>query len=212
MPVADVTSMAVIETFGQPTVLLLSIETSAMFDKTFATTLERIGAKASIHRIMTVNHFMRYMEIMRPSVIILTDVALCNPEYIMVLDRVIEYAKSGGTVVAMGNFPSLIDPEGWRYFFRRLDLDWTIGYHARDRTPRTAHAPVNVTSYVQEAVFARVKDESQMWYCHPKEKNQAASAMARLGEGRFGYVGDLEEGNGTSSVVLAMCGLAEWVK
>lgn len=37
--------------------------------------------------------------------------------------------------------------------------------------------------------------------------DQAAAAMAPLGAGKLGYVGDVNAEEGTDAVILAMCGL-----
>lgn len=61
--------------------------------------------------------------------------------------------------------------------------------------------------YSQKALCAQVKDLDHVWYRHPEIRDQAAVAMAPLGEGKIGYVGDVNNEEETRTVILAMCGL-----
>lgn len=195
------------ESLGRPTILLLSLEFESWFDEMYATLIDKLSAKAAIQRAKKPDAVMRYMQATRLTAILLTDAALSRRENSNVLDKVLEYAKSGGIVVVMGHFSSFVDGDGYDYFFGSLGLGWERGVYERTNTQRTSVAPVDVVCYSQKAQCAQVRDLSHIWYRHPGYRNQAAVAMAPLGEGKVGYVGDINTEPGTDAVILAMCGL-----
>ena len=76
--------------------------------------------------------------------------------------------------------------------------------------------------YSQKAVFVNNVAPEDMWYktdddsevqsmvfppTSAKVARETAVALAKVGEGKLGYVGDVNAEDGSNAVVLAMCGL-----
>jgi hypothetical protein len=68
--------------------------------------------------------------------------------------------------------------------------------------------------YSQKAVFLKNVEDAAAWYRPSKDSvieslmAQTPVALAKVGEGKLGYVGDVNKEEGSDAVVLAMCGLS----
>ena len=159
------------ESLGRPTILFLSLEHVSWFDELYASLKDKVGSKAAIQHTKKPEAFMRNMQTTGPRAILLTDAAPSRRENKNVLDTVIEYTKSGGTVVVMGHFSSFVNGDGYDYFFGRLGLGWERGvYERQDMLRSSGNAPVDVMSYSQKAQYAQVKNLSHVWCCHPYKR------------------------------------------
>lgn len=58
-------------------------------------------------------------------------------------------------------------------------------------------------------MYVKGPDRSAMWYTEPPSSTEAAAAFAKVGNGKLGYIGDVNGEKDTTPVVLAMCGLLD---
>ncbi len=165
-----------------------------------------------------------------PSAVLVTDQALTLPEHSALWDAVLDYVRTGGTAVVTCFFSSFVLPDNMKPFFARAGLNWARGsYHRTTLTvnKRTADAAnVNAqkmpVSYSQKALFASHVASGDMLYTTDKEPvvqstvfaptsahvtGETAVALAKVGSGKLGYVGDVNAEDGSHIVVLAICGL-----
>lgn len=124
------------ESLGRPTILFVSLEHESWFEEMYASLIDKISSKAAIQRAKKPDAFMRYMQATRPSAILLTDGALSRGKNSNVLDKLIEYTKSGGTMVVMGHFSGFVSGDEFNYFFGRLGLGWEMGVYQREDMTR----------------------------------------------------------------------------
>jgi len=168
----------------------------------------------------------------KPSAVLLTDDALALEANAHVWEAVLDYVRQGGTAIIMGHFPSFVRPNDMKPFFARAGLSWEAGsYHrmtlALNRASVDAAVGADVaeklpSSYSQKAVFVRNVAPADTWY-KPTEDSvvesvifyssssgippETAVALAEVGAGKLGYVGDVNAEEGSNAVILAMCGL-----
>ena len=127
----------------------------------------------------------------------------------------------------MGQFSGLLRRDGFKSFFTKIGLPWDVAQYTRTNVFRNdaAIGPVAgqlAASYSQKANFLKNVSQDKAWYL-PNEsstvqsmvfapdkienQDQTPVAFASVGEGKFGYVGDVNAEFESDTAVLAMCGL-----
>jgi hypothetical protein len=130
--------------------------------------------------------------------------------------------------IIMGLFPSFVQPDSVKPFFSRAGRPWGVGSYHRatlalnESAVSVANAQKLPQRYSQKAVFVNNVAPEDMWYktddnsevqsmvfpsTSEKVAGETAVALAKVGEGKLGYVGDVNAEDGSNAVVLAMCGL-----
>lgn len=193
-------------------ILALCFENEALFADIFGDLVSQITSKAKMERATTPSAALGMLnQGSRPSVILVVDGALTRQR--KVWERVIDHLREGATVVLAGCFSSMVNRGEFDRFFARLGLPWRQGsYHRATVTLRRnavgGHLASRLPSaYSQKALFVANVDKSAAWYTEEETSNEAAVALAKVGSGRLGYVGDVNGEKGSDAVVLAMCGL-----
>ncbi|KAJ0161300.1 hypothetical protein CTA2_6456 [Colletotrichum tanaceti] len=214
-------------TESRPRVVCISLSYEPYLDDTYAGIFGRILQKANMQRAKKPAGALGLLQQdPLPAAVLLTDQALTE-ESPDVWDAVLAYVRQGGTAVAMGHFSSFVKPDNIRPFFAKAGLDWDRGdYHRTTVTlnPQTAGGAAArlPAQYSQKALFLKGVHPTAVLYgpsetsvtespVFPTEKvadlTQAAIAFAPVGNGRLGYVGDVNVEQGTDDAILAMCGL-----
>lgn len=145
---------------------------------------------------------------------------------IAVYAKLLDYVRGGGIIILMGNFSSFTTPTDMDKLFREAGLPWTSSVyqrttvHRNDTEETSPHTPLP-SSYSQKAVFlagvpakdawylpnASSKTESHVFASEPvADQTQTPVALANIGKGKLGYVGDVNGEDGSDAVVLAMWG------
>ncbi|KAE8140423.1 hypothetical protein BDV38DRAFT_269025 [Aspergillus pseudotamarii] len=195
----------------------------------YAPLLTALRAKAEVQRAESTPSAVQLLaQRPEPSVVRITDEALTLPKNRTVWEAVLGYVRGGGTAVVMGHFPSFVRPNSLKPFFAQAGLTWEVGSYHRT-TLALNEAAVGVATaqklpqrYSQKAVFVKNVGPGEMWYrtdddsvveslvFSPMSVNKAgetAVALAEVGTGKLGYVGDVNAEDGSNAVILAMCGL-----
>ncbi|GJC90562.1 hypothetical protein ColLi_13400 [Colletotrichum liriopes] len=149
-----------------------------------------------------------------PAVVLITDQGLTEG-HTDVWDAVITYVRQGGTAIAMGHFSSFVKPDNIRPFFAKAGLAWDTGEYCRTMVtlnPDVAGSAATSlpTQYSQKAVFLKGVQPTAILYGIDEtsvDKKEAAICFAQVGNGKIGYVGDVNVEEGTDDAILAMCGL-----
>lgn len=139
--------------------------------------------------------------------------------------------RNGGTGVVMGQFPAFVNPQEMKPFFGQVGLPWSAASYTRsthvlnreslsDKTaaclaPQISQKALSVNNvsgasawYIADDGYDHEDDESS----RPAPKTtktmvEAAVAFARVGEGKLGYIGDVNAEQDLNAVILAMCGI-----
>jgi len=219
------------EEVAKPTILLISLNSHSWFDEMYDTFLTGLESKAIIQRARKGGPTIRRLsEQPPPSAALITDEALTNEENAHVWEAVLQYVRLGGTSVVMGHFPTFVSPPKMKPFFARAGLPWEVGSYHRTTVKLNIEAVGNddlaatlPPKYSLKALFVKNVASSDAWY-RPDEDSVVESrvfaptsvnnvgespvVLARVGDGRLGYVGDVNAEEGSDSAILAMCGFS----
>ncbi|KAK1658507.1 hypothetical protein BDP55DRAFT_593994 [Colletotrichum godetiae] len=214
-------------TQSRPRIVAISLKYESSLDETYASLFTQLLENASVQRAKKPASALDLLQQHPPpAAVLITDQGLTEG-HPNVWDAVITYVRQGGTAIAMGHFSSFVKPDNIRPFFTKAGLDWDSGvYH---RTTVTLNPQVAGSAaarlparYSQKALFLKGvhptavmygPDQTSVTESHvfPSERvrdlTQAAISFAQVGNGKIGYVGDVNVEEGTDAAILAMCGL-----
>ncbi|KAK1671759.1 hypothetical protein BDP55DRAFT_635615 [Colletotrichum godetiae] len=212
---------------SKPQLVVISLDYQPFFDEMYAGLLSRLLEKASMQRTKKPAAALnRLQQNPPPAAVLITDSALTEA-FPDVWNAVIAYVRQGGTAIVMGHFSSFVKPDNIKPFFAKAGLDWARGdYHRTTVTlnPQAAGSAAErlPTRYSQKALFLKGVHPTAVLY-GPNETSvtqshvfsaeevadltQAAISFAQVGDGKMGYVGDVNTEEETGDVILAMCGL-----
>jgi hypothetical protein len=212
-----------------PRVLAISLHKQPWFDEMYAPLLTALTSNTEFQRAENSTEARRFIaQTPKPSAVLITDEALTLRKNNAVWEAVLEYVRGGGTAVIMGHFPSFVRPNDLKPFFSRGGLNWEPGSYHRT-TLALNQAAVGVANaiklplkYSQKAVFVKNVIPGDMWYktdddsvvesmvFPPTSVNtvgETAVALAKVGAGKLGYIGDVNAEGESNAVIFAMCGL-----
>lgn len=222
--------MATSET-TKPRIVLVSLNRQSFFDNMYSSFLGELGSKAAMQRVSKPNSAIRMLsEQPPPSAVLVTDEALAAyKENRHVWEAVLQYVRQGGTAIVMGHFSSFTRPAKIKPFFAKAGLPWEAGKYLRTtlKLNQSAVGPSVAGTlpreYSQKAVFLRNVAPAHTWYYSddnsvveslvfsPTPANvegETPVALTNIGDGKLGYVGDVNTEEGSTAVILAMCGLS----
>ncbi|KAG5639186.1 hypothetical protein H0H81_006090 [Sphagnurus paluster] len=156
--------------------------------------------------------------------VLVTDATVTQPANAYLVDRLVEFAQAGGTVVMGGSFGSSIRFDEIGPFFQEV---WGVPWQGGDYTssevklnskheyaklsqnqalPETIHMKaLHITGITPETAVYLPTKNSQAGAS--SKKPQAPVALISVEKGRLGYVGDVGLQEEHSKIVLAMFGL-----
>jgi hypothetical protein len=222
-------------TSNNPRIVLVSLRDQADFGATHHDLLKALQDKADVVTTYTPDEVLRELPPVagkRTTALLLTDAALSIAQIpdeddmlpsddISTLRRfpetwanIIDYVRHGGTVIAMGRFSSFVRPNDIAAFFQKADLRWTQGIYQRLNVAlRIGHNAADLSlaalpeRYSQKSQFLRGIQPEAALYTADGIPSETAIALAKVGAGKIGYVGDVNAENETTKVILAICGL-----
>lgn len=221
----------------KPVILVLSIGEKWMQDmcddpSSFGAGLDDLLKHADLKRARTAKGALSYLDKTTappPDGILVTDPGVAQPGNKALLDRVVAYARDGGTVVMSYCFSSNMRMDDMTDFWGRAwGLPWEpASYHRTDlalnESASTLRGQVAALrkAYSQKALCLKKVQREHSWYLPtedsltqsvvfpPERVNQSetAVAFAPFDQGRVGYTGDVNMEVGTQMVVMRMFGL-----
>jgi hypothetical protein len=214
-----------ISAFDKPRVLIISLDANSWFNESYQRTLDKLNTRAALDYATTPDSVLQTLAVQPPQVVLVTDGSVA--QHRNVRTKLFDYVHRGGILVLMGNFSSLTRPSDMDKFFREAGLPWTKAEYLRttvyrNDTERTLLHSSLPSSYSQKAVFLANVSINDAWYLptdssrteslvfhseQVQDLQQTPVAFAKLGNGKLGYVGDVNGEEGSDAVVLAMCGL-----
>jgi hypothetical protein len=225
IPPASTQQSNVQQSNARPHVLLIALDPRfAQSHPIFHTSLlNTIRSIATVHTMKTPVDVLLYLGRTTPKAILLMDAVIM--EYVAILQTVVQYAHQGGTVVCMpGHFNTDMLHEDFERFFANFGLSWAVKGCFKVRVFRDPRIFISgwPVQYVVEARFlkgmkanevvyginARDSDAIQALQIEKGDGSVAFAAFARVSTGALGYVGDAEESDISSAVILRMCDLS----
>ncbi|KAG0343841.1 hypothetical protein BG004_004961 [Podila humilis] len=213
---------------GKGPVLAISLHNQPWFDEMYAPLITALKSGPGFRQAEKTADAMAWLSDPEPAAVLITDEALALKKFSAVWDAVLAYVRRGGVAIVMGFFASFIAPNQMKPFFARAGLQW--GYGSYQRTTlvlnravvSAANASKLPKSYSQKAVCVDNVAADNMWYKTDENSvvesmvfaptpvntpGETAVAMAAVGSGKLGYVGDVNAEVGSDAVILAMCGV-----
>lgn len=154
--------------------------------------------------------------------------ALTENENAHVWEAVLQYVRGGNICVVMGHFPAFVLLDNIKPFFAKAGLPWESGPYHRMTLVLNAEATDQdlatrlPSQHSQKPLFVKNVAPADSSYVTnagsltesrviPPENadtpGKTAVAFARVGDGKLGYVGDVNAEKGSDAAILAMCGL-----
>lgn len=214
---------------AQPEILLISLEKPHTFDHEYKNLINYFGKFSNLRQAWRAEEVYWILSDIPLKAVILTDRALTSRKHEKVGDAVLEYVRGGGTAICTAAFANESSPEELTAFFKHAGLSWTNGpTHHTTVVLNKTHVPQDgcrflSESYTAQTVFLDNVMDCEAWYrpneCATIERNVEALdntvhglklapvALARVGEGRLGYVGYCHSDESSLAMVLVMCGM-----
>ena len=211
---------------SDPLVFVFSTEEPALMSDVFANLLKKLNAKAVIKVAKTAAEAGALLDQHpNPSGIFVADQGMANTKNKVISQRVVKYAREGGTVVVGGVFSGFIPPPKLdKYFEEMWSLSWRFGSYHRTTLKLTDNASERKSSslpksYSQKAVHLKGVSRESAWYLPAEDstiesrvfgpspienKSETPVAFEKAGNGWLGYTGDVNSEEGTTEVVLSM--------
>ncbi len=218
-----------VEELSKNRVLLVSLEFQPYFDQMYNALLDQLASKSRLQRAKSATSAIRLLsQNPAPTAVLVTDQALTEPENASVWEAALQYIRQGGTLVAMGHFPAFTPPPDLKPFFAKAGLPWEVAeYHRTTLSLNRAVVKGSVSSklpseYSQKALTVKNVAPGDVWYGTTPDSvvesrvfaptsvhmlDESPVVLAKVGNGKLGYVGDVNAEEGSNLVILAMCGL-----
>ncbi|KAI7918142.1 hypothetical protein M0657_006644 [Pyricularia oryzae] len=97
--------------------------------------------------------------------------------------------------------------------FATIGLPWTMASYTRETVKlRRRAVPDDIagrlsSAHIQKALFLGNVNEADAWYGRGENHPEAAVEFTKVGNGKLGYVGDVNGEDVSDTVIMAMCGL-----
>lgn len=212
---------------SHPQILLVSLAYQSWQDEVYCRLFDMLREQAQLECVKGRGAALRFLADNQPRAIIATDEGITNPRNSPVLDRVIQYARGGGTVILGLMFPCIAKFDDIDATFAGFGLPWkccmyrrstfTLNHpviqnlNCRDLLPEYSQKALRVSSIdAQNAVYLErleSEDEDADLPSSPVYTEGAPVAWAKIEKGYLGYIGDVNGEEGSDRVVMAMCGL-----
>lgn len=209
-------------------ILLISLEHEDYFS--YASLIKEINAKRPVVHVFLLNEALEKMASPLLDGVIVTDAGISKSRCRVLTDKLVGYAKSGGTVVMGCNFSNFIAGDDFEKVFRAFGLQWQRGSyfrttHSLNPTNHVAASnPSLAPSYSMKALHAdKISPDMAVYkptsdsvlqshvFAPQRIKNlgEAPIVIGKVGLGEVGYVGDVNAERYTTKVYLAMLGILD---
>lgn len=153
------------------------------------------------------------------AVLLIDAYVVTKPEHTKVAQKLVSYAKNGGTVVMAGQLPSHMRPDDFNRAMKNTwGMNWQSGSYFRSTFQlNSAHDiakrnPKLVDSYSMKALHLVNIQAKDAVYAENLPANEAPVVYAKLGQGFVGYVGDVNSETSSETVIMAMLGVLDTQK
>ena len=203
-------------------ILLLPLAQEELFNQMYTPLCSQISAKYTTVRKTTVDDAYSFISSSKPAAVLIADGGLALKKNNHLQRSLIRYAKAGGTVIFGCLFSSFVRPSDLGDLFQKFDLGWKSGdYHRTTFILNEAMKPIFgqqayktlEKSYSMKCLHLQNTPASARVYV-PTESSRAVDQLQcpavfhKYGEGFVGYIGDVNNEEGSEALTLAMLGNA----
>jgi hypothetical protein len=214
-------------------VLVLALMKERELYDNFSQLYDSIRSVAVLSTVETKNEFERKLRVTKPSVVVAVDAGISMPENRDVLVKLTAFAREGGVVVCCCNFSNHLNYSQARQFFQFWGLPWDAGSYLRttvhrnpepdsvkgmllDKLPLSysikslylTHVPANQAIYTPSS-SSQIESRVFSSNLFPVDPAETPCAYGPVGRGYFGYIGDVNNEEGSTKVALAMSHLLQ---
>lgn len=154
----------------------------------------------------------------RRAIIVADGAVADNKQWKEVLEDLVQFTKRGGLVIFGCNFSSFVRPNSFNSMFQKtFELSWTTGDYCRRTYQISQDAKLLLESewncslrlskeYSMKAVSIRNVPKSQHLYTSQENSSESPIIFTKYGGGFIGYIGDVNNEEGSEAVLLAFLG------
>lgn len=165
----------------------------------------------------------------KPSVVLAVDGLLSRKRYDGLVQQLAQYTLDGGTVICCCLFSNFCTPPGMENLFTRFGFQWKSGdYHRTTfalnedfralfgdqlystlessycvKALHVKHVPYNARIY---SPTEESRTQSRVFPAGHVDQAQSPAVLTRCGKGWFGYLGDVNNEEGSQALLTAMIG------
>ncbi|KAJ8068190.1 hypothetical protein OCU04_003760 [Sclerotinia nivalis] len=206
-------------------ILLISLGKEDWFARMHAAAFGKLRSKVAVKEVTDVVSAMKHVErsIQTYNAIIVTDAAIMEPQFVAVNEHLVNYVNSGGTLIFGYMMPNLAELQTFERYFKEIwgPLNWKFGTYTQDthnvinQAELPKHCQGQLKSYHMKALsLENVKPEDRVYSGPHGARHQSPAIFAKYGsggngskQGHVGWLGDVNAEEGTTTLLLAMCGL-----
>lgn len=204
-------------------IVTIALNSEASFDEWYAPLLATVKSKTEYSKVEDTESAITVLSRRPPpSAILIPDEGMTGRDSLAEWDAVLKYIRIGGTAIVFGGFPSFAQFDDIKAFFARAGLPWDIGSYTRATlvinksvvVRHGADADTLPATCYQKALFLKNVAPEHMWYRVADEeepfmpsRGEAAVVLGNVGDGKLGFVGDVDGEAETQKIIAAMCGL-----
>lgn len=213
---------------AKPVIVVLTLDKPEFFNDMYEGFIRLLKTKAEFRQPNTPEEARAaFNSHPKPAAILSADESLTVSTRISLVHDALSYVRSGGVLVFMGLFSSFTRSPNIKTLFSRFDLPWESGSYHRstfklNREMTHFEKSGLAASYSQKALhLANVTYDDAVYLPGDEsviesnvfgprrvtDRTETPAAFAKVGEGKIGYVGDVNNEDETTPMILGMCGL-----
>jgi hypothetical protein len=199
-------------------VLLISLNKQPFFDDMYSQVMAKLRSKADVTEVTHIASAMQHLLVAHQyAAAVVTDPEVMDKGFIAVQEKLVDYARAGGTVVFGFHCSSFVRPNDLARFFKETwSVNWKSGDYTRSmfslnhqansvfRSRRGHNLP---QQYSMKALHLRGTRAEDRIYISSPSSNQSPAVFAKYGDGNLGWIGDVNTEDGTTELLLTMCGI-----
>ncbi|RXW20254.1 hypothetical protein EST38_g5590 [Candolleomyces aberdarensis] len=211
-------------------ILLVSLQNEPSFEDINSPILAALRAKRKVVQAFSSTYALEMLSSSNLDGVLITDAGIAKKNAAFLLRELVNYAKSGGVVVAGCMFSGGIAGNDFEKFFRNFGLNWERGsyhrttFYSNPANKVVAANPSLAPFYSMKALHADGISSDMALYTPTtasvlqslvfvphriQNLREAPVVIARVGTGHVGYVGDVNSEKESTNVYLAMLGLLD---
>ena len=213
---------------AKPIIVVLTLDKPEFFEDMYGPFIRLLKTKAEFRQVNTPEDSRAaFNSHPKPAAILSADESLTASTRISLVHDALGYVQSGGVLIFIGLFSSFTRPPNIKTLFSRLDLPWESGSYHRstfklNREMTHFNKSALAASYSQKALhLANVTYDDAVYLPgddsviesnvfgprRVRDWTETPAAFTKVGDGKIGYVGDVNNEDETTPVLLGMCGL-----
>ncbi|KAJ7449559.1 hypothetical protein FB451DRAFT_748310 [Mycena latifolia] len=212
---------------SRPSIIVLALLKERTLYDLFSQLLDSVRSVAILHFVESKIAFQSALKITKPSAVLAIDAAITKEDNLDILQQLIQFTSAGGILVCCCNFSNGLDYLSASQYFSQWRLPWDAGSYFRTTVhlnPRRSVPGMSLEglsasyslkslslSHVQAEHAVYNPSSSSLIESHvfeadkfPVDPAEAPCAYSPVGQGYFGYVGDVNNEEDSTRVILAM--------